>query len=810
MKKLFALIFMGAAMTGGYAAEPDNYYSSCEGKTGDALLKALADVVGNHTNVGYDGLWEVYKTSDVHPDGTLWDIYTTKNWGTSYKKCGNYSLIGDCVNREHSLPKSWWGGGKKAQYSDAYHLYPTDGKVNGQRSNYPYGECAGGKILPNNGNVRALGRLGTSTFSGYSGQVFEPDDEYKGDLARSYFYLATAYNSSVSSWTQGNGKEMLAGNSYPVFKEWAVNLLLKWSRQDPVSDKEVNRNEAINKHQRNRNPFIDHPELVEYIWGNKKGVAWYIGAGTDPMITTPQDGAVIDLGLSSTGTIRSVQTLVRGNALTSPVKVYVTGEGFSVSATTLQSEKVCAEGETLTISYLSQKTGTAYGTLTLVSGDVKNSCTLSVTTVDGLPAGAATDITESSFVANWTCIDNPTDYYTVNVTCNGQTLDEFPMSVRAGDESVLIESLEPETEYVYTVSNGHLTSEPVTVKTLAPQPSIQLLYDGELAFVAMPGQPSDIAEILLYAENIDGDITVHVDAPFRISTDKTHWNTTISLSPDEDRFYMQLLSQSEGFYTTSVLVSSEGYINDDVDVDGTVTATVNDFHEDFEASGEMTYSEKTYQGTACTWATTALFEMNGSNSYPHEGEQAARTNKSGSRHLTMLESKPNGMGTISFWAHLWRAETTTANFEVLLSQDNGTTWEKVADVEVPANIGSDGNNSYAEFTVPVNRQGATRLKLNQTTGGRVMIDDIRISPYSGQSGIEEANTAEYHSWDAYCLGGELILESDGRSADDATVYNVDGTLVYSGVIPAGTTAVPLPAGLYLVTVRDFTRRVVIK
>lgn len=111
---------------------PAGYYDSCEGKTGQDLLKALYQKISSHTNVGYDGLWNVYKQSDIRPDGTLWDIYTTKAWPSNFTKCGNYKSIGDCVNREHSMPKSVWGGGKSAQYSDAFHLYPTDGKANEQ------------------------------------------------------------------------------------------------------------------------------------------------------------------------------------------------------------------------------------------------------------------------------------------------------------------------------------------------------------------------------------------------------------------------------------------------------------------------------------------------------------------------------------------------------------------------------------------------------------------------------------------------------------------------------------------------------
>ena len=153
MRKIFTMGLAAVLAATAYAAEPSGYYDSCKGKGGKSLLTALHDKIGSHTNVGYDGLWNVYKTSDVHADGSLWDMYSTKNWGKNFKKCGNYSGVGSCVNREHSLPKSWWGGGNQTQYSDAYHLYPTDGQVNGQRSNYPFGECANGTTLKGNGCV---------------------------------------------------------------------------------------------------------------------------------------------------------------------------------------------------------------------------------------------------------------------------------------------------------------------------------------------------------------------------------------------------------------------------------------------------------------------------------------------------------------------------------------------------------------------------------------------------------------------------------------------------------------------------------
>ena len=292
------------------AAEPEGYYSACEGKTGEALLKSLLSVVGPHTKIDYKtGLWEVYKTSDVRPDGTLWDMYSTKQWPKNFTKCGNYKVVGDCVNKEHSMPKSWFDDAYP-MYSDAYHLYPTDGKVNGQRSNHPFGECANGKYLAANGNVKPLGRLGTSTFPGYTGTVFEPDDQYKGDFARTYFYMAAAYNDRISSWHS----DMMAGNNYPVYREWAVNMLLKWSRQDPVSEKEIVRNEEVSKHQKNRNPFIDHPEMAEYIWGDKSDQRWSSTSSNLPELNAAGEIKVIP-------TISGVEISVSDDARI-PVAIY--------------------------------------------------------------------------------------------------------------------------------------------------------------------------------------------------------------------------------------------------------------------------------------------------------------------------------------------------------------------------------------------------------------------------------------------------------------------------------------------------------
>lgn len=274
MKKTFIyFLFWTLACCQLFAATPSGYYDSAVGKTERALKSELSDIISaNYRSYSYDDLWDIYEESDVTASGKVWDMYSTCTWTYGNDQCGNYGSVCDCYNREHSIPQSWFNK-RSPMKSDAFHVYPTDGKVNGQRSNYPFGECNNGTSEGRN----ALGRLGNSTFPGYSGKVFEPDDEYKGDFARTYFYFVTRYEDQMSSF---NG-ESFAKNTYPSLSQWSIDLFLKWHREDPVSQKEIDRNDAVYGFQRNRNPFIDHPELAEYIWGNKKGQPWGLASALE-------------------------------------------------------------------------------------------------------------------------------------------------------------------------------------------------------------------------------------------------------------------------------------------------------------------------------------------------------------------------------------------------------------------------------------------------------------------------------------------------------------------------------------------------
>jgi endonuclease I len=248
---------------------PAGYYSDTSTLSGFALKSVLHEIINDHTQRSYSNLWTDFQTTDVKPNGEVWDIYSDIPGGTppySYTfvtdQCGTYGAEGDCYNREHSFPKSWFANAYP-MYTDLFHMYPTDGYVNGMRSNYPYGEVVNPSKTSLNGS-----KVGPNVSGGYTGTVFEPLDEYKGDLARTYFYMATRYEDVISGWESNNsrGNDVLDGTSDMVFEDWFFNLIFNWHTNDAVSQKEIDRNNAIYSIQGNRNPFIDHPEWVTKIW----------------------------------------------------------------------------------------------------------------------------------------------------------------------------------------------------------------------------------------------------------------------------------------------------------------------------------------------------------------------------------------------------------------------------------------------------------------------------------------------------------------------------------------------------------------
>lgn len=294
MKLKITITALLVAITG-FAQIPNGYYNNATG-TGYTLKTQLKTIITNgHDPQSYGaGLWSLYATSlrdnFYENDGSLLDIYSENpagadpyNFTTTANQCGNYNAEGQCYNKEHLVPQAYFGDGAMPMYSDAHHVVPSDGKVNGWRNNLPFGVVGAATNYCNAGATNTPchslnnSRIGNNVNSGYSagfgGKVFEPIDEFKGDIARTMFYFATRYQDQMAGFytSAANSvemKSMFDGSANKVFNQTFLNILLTWHAQDPVSPKEIAFNNAIYNFQHNRNPFIDHPEYVATIWGN--------------------------------------------------------------------------------------------------------------------------------------------------------------------------------------------------------------------------------------------------------------------------------------------------------------------------------------------------------------------------------------------------------------------------------------------------------------------------------------------------------------------------------------------------------------
>lgn len=255
------------------AQPPQGYYDAVEGLNGKELKTGLFNIIKSHTVVSYTSIWTHFHSTDSKPNDKVWDIYSDIPGNPPYEftfitnQCGTggTSHENQCYSREHTFPQSWFGGSISPMYSDLFHIYPVDGYMNLIRYNFPYGKTNTPTIITLNGSKR-----GPNTTPGYTGTVFEPIDEYKGDLARTYFYMATRYENLIAGWNSNSTQAaaILDGSSFPAFKPWYIALLITWHNNDPVSQKETDRNDAVYNIQGNRNPFIDEPDFVQLIWGD--------------------------------------------------------------------------------------------------------------------------------------------------------------------------------------------------------------------------------------------------------------------------------------------------------------------------------------------------------------------------------------------------------------------------------------------------------------------------------------------------------------------------------------------------------------
>lgn len=358
---------------------PRDYYpNSLEGKNGAELKTELHNLLKNHTRLPYGSrdynqiacTLTVFKKSDVRPNGKVWDMYSNNSYNFS-----NGAGATKGMNIEHSVPKSWWGDAydetatplTRFKYDGSYdlhHLTPSDAAANTAKSNYPLGEVD--SPLFDNG----VTKVGTGQANGRATNLFEPADEYKGDFARMYLYFVTCYQDY--SW-KSSALSMFAQNSYPTLNAYGQSLLLKWHRQDPVSQKEIDRNNAVYSFQGNRNPFIDYPNMVEYIWGDSTNYEFsFSGQSTSaPSISISNDK--IEFGYIGTETSKDKEIYIKGKNLTTDItaKLLNNDSGdFSLGMSNLPAHELNTTGINLAITFSPRSIGTRNVTLRLSSDEL--------------------------------------------------------------------------------------------------------------------------------------------------------------------------------------------------------------------------------------------------------------------------------------------------------------------------------------------------------------------------------------------------------------------------------------------------------
>lgn len=465
MKRNLILLFSVVVSVCCVAGEmPDGYYNAAAGKSDAELKGTLKSIIRNHTVLNYgsgeNSSWYCFYYSDRDTNTNLcmdmycddWKPFTTPG-----------EVVAGC-NVEHSFAKSWWGGAKVDAYKDCYHLNPSNSTANSARGNYPLGN-----VDTPTKTVGSL-KIGQRHHDGLNEDhyIWEPKDEYKGDFARAYFYMATCYGkdlngnpdsqfSAYNGWRLDNkdvgSRYAMQNDTYLEFQDWEIEVLIQWHRQDPVSSKEIDRADAVNNFQHNRNPFIDYPCLAEYIWGNKKGEPVdfatlkftrdddYLslpeadkcgcnGEITDPTITAPRNGSSLDFGTAGIGETVAKTITVKGVLLTQNLSVQLVGSQageFAVSPTELTAEQAL-NGIGLEVEFTPTTLGKASAQLVISSSELARATTVNLTAVCGFHALPATNVTAEGFTANW-----------VNGGVESYSLDVFKRQVSGVAEVTLLE-----------------------------------------------------------------------------------------------------------------------------------------------------------------------------------------------------------------------------------------------------------------------------------------------------------------------------------------------------------------------------------
>ena len=767
MKRLiFLLILHSSLFSLHFATAQEQYYRKAEGLRGTELKEALHNLIQPAFVLDYGGgvgkTWSGFWQTDQMEDMQVRDRYsnTVRYFNPDMSAVSN-------MNIEHIWANSWWGHVKNNAYQDLFNLYPADATANGRKSNNPIG-IVDGTIAYTNG-VTKVGKS-TSYRADSLITVWEPADQWKGDFARTYFYMATCYSHMTSLWTTTEGLLTVDPNSPLLMRPWVYNLMLEWAEADPLDEIEQDRCDAICEIQGNRNPFVDYPELCYYIWGDKADEQFYCTEEHGAEIFVPAASEEIDFGLHPLSRPFSAKVQVRGRGLDEGAQLIADDEHFALSQFVLSSDEI-NQGTDITVSVSPTEEGNYTTMLTLEGSGYVQQSPLTVSFVDGIPAYPATDIvcavSSRRFNANWMNYE-PDATYTLNVYTKDANGQPQPFGTyTTTDTTYQVRNVQPNMTYYYKVSiieDGEelVGSNEVTVEMPEVAPVFSVSLDN-IAFTATPGNPSAPTQVSVTAMAVPKYVTeIITSAPFELSSDGEAWSQELTLTGTSPSFFVRFAGAfEEGDYEGEVIVSTEGLDDRVISVSCNVDATKS-FFEDFETGSKGAYAVGEVTCSATSWEMSNALIAADDNALDKKCVRMKGYVKSGSTittpaHIMMTTDKVNGCDSLWFCAGSY-GNDTGVKMTVSYSTDGGQTWTKV--------VSSLSVGTMQRYGFKINRDGNIRLKFeSENTGNkRVNIDNVQMSDWEDPTGIETIQNSRFKIQnDIYDLSGRKVMSGKKSS-----------------------------------------------
>lgn len=776
---------------------PINYYNKAEGLSKEKLKSSLHNIIKDAEVLKYGSgenhTWHGFLHTDSLDDGRVTDRYSE----LTYYFNGYNSVAG--MHIEHSFANSWWGGIKNQAYNDLHHLYPSNASANMSKSNNVMA-VVDGSTTTDNGAIK-VGR--SSSRPGATITAWEPADKYKGDFARTYMYMATCYENMDTLW-QSDGLNMLDNNRYPVFEKWAIDLLLNWNELDPVDETERLRNENVYKIQRNRNPFIDYPELASFIWGKDTANVFF----TNPedmasVIFTPYDLEVIDFDYIDRNEPGHIDVILRGRNITDDVHLKYDNGILSSTLDHIEYEKFNS-GIEIGFSVISQEEGEFNIPVELNFGDNKSQFNLTGYIFDTVIALDASDIYSSqntkSFTANWRAkIPVTIDIY--RKTDNEQvSIAGFPRENITGI-AMDITSLLANTTYYYTISANGIISNEIEVYIPEPEPIFTVKYE-ELSFTSIPDRCSTYKRIDVTLVGVsDTKTSFSTTEPFELSIDNINWSSSVEIEGLSPYCYVRMGAvDNETFAECELFIKCDKIDNEKIiNLKGEINKNKSLF-EGFEFASKTGYAEAQVVGDDALWSMKCAL-VGTLDTDKKNGRSSVRLNKdtnNGIGVLEMISTLKAGIDSLSFYAGSFSSDAL-GKLIIEYTSDNGISWNKISDLTV--------TKSWEKYSyyIGINESVRLRFTKDNTTNKRVNIDDIQVSDYAMINSLYD-NLIDKES--ISISGCEVNVSCDEGCY--INIYDLQGIKVFDYNTSEKSLKITLDKGAYIIKGRYNSKLAIIR